>query len=153
MWIGAGIIGVMLLGLLGLLLLRRHRTNTAAEPEIAPAIAIAPMIAAAPIPDMPSLLRIRLTVIGPGPGTHYDLDIRERLVIGRHPNCDLSFSSDKQLSGTHCALLRQGERLLVEDLGSTHGTLVNGVPIHERYPIEDGDRLMLGRTELRISLR
>ena len=45
---------------------------------------------------------------------------------------------------THC------QQTIIRDLNSTNGTLVNGVPIHNDYPLRNGDLLLLGRTELRI---
>lgn len=49
-----------------------------------------------------------------------------RAVIGRRPDCHLLIADDDELSGTHCALVRVGDRLLLEDLGSTNGTHWSG---------------------------
>jgi pSer/pThr/pTyr-binding forkhead associated (FHA) protein len=39
---------------------------------------------------------------------------------------------------------------MIEDLGSTNGTQVNGVPIQAPYALADGDLIGLGRSELRV---
>lgn len=152
LWLAVGGAGLLLAILLIITILRyRHPRRRGALPP--PAAALAPTAApATPDPEPPGL-RVRLTVIGGNPSVHYDLTVQERLVIGRRSDCDLSLTGDDHLSGTHCALLRIDDRLLVEDLGSTHGTLVNGVPIHGRRALDAGDRLLIGRTDLRISLR
>ena len=49
-------------------------------------------------------------------------------------------------------MLVQSGRLFLKDLGSTNGTLVNGVPIQGLYPVDDGDRILLGKTELRLAI-
>jgi pSer/pThr/pTyr-binding forkhead associated (FHA) protein len=41
---------------------------------------------------------------------------------------------------------------LVEDLGSTNGTALNGSPISGQRRVADGDLILLGRTELRLTL-
>ena len=90
--------------------------------------------------------------VGVSPGQPYSLEIRDRAVIGRRPDCHLVITDDDLLSGAHCALVRVGDRLLLEDLGSTNGTQVNGVPIHGRHPLSDGDRIQVGRLDLRLCL-
>lgn len=74
-----------------------------------------------------------------------------QLVLGRQPGpTGLAIPGDGSISTRHCDLLVQSGRLFLKDLGSTNGTLVNGVPIQGLYPIDDGDRLLLGKTELRL---
>jgi pSer/pThr/pTyr-binding forkhead associated (FHA) protein len=53
---------------------------------------------------------------------------------------------DTYASQQHARVFPQGERFMVEDLGSTNGTYVNGRRIS--YPVElrDGDRVKIGKT-------
>jgi pSer/pThr/pTyr-binding forkhead associated (FHA) protein len=44
--------------------------------------------------------------------------------------------------------VRDGGEVVLEDLGSKHGTLVNGAPPTGRVLLHDGDRIRLGHTEL-----
>ncbi|NLM70665.1 MAG: FHA domain-containing protein [Synergistaceae bacterium] len=80
-------------------------------------------------------------------------EIRDRLVLGRRvaPSV-LVVPGDATISAKHCELQYTDGKLLVRDLDSSNGTMVNGVPIETSYPIEDGDRLTLGKTELRIRI-
>lgn len=67
--------------------------------------------------------------------------------VGRAVRAD--FIVDAPLvSRFHCRLTASGDgRLLVEDLGSTNGTFVNGVRISSAEA-GDGDRIGIGRVEL-----
>lgn len=70
------------------------------------------------------------------------------LEIGRE--CDGLRLGDPGVSRRHVRLERAGDRILVTDLGSTNGTLVNGVPITGPTSIGPGDRVLLGGTELSV---
>ncbi|MDQ5911497.1 MAG: hypothetical protein QG599_3595 [Pseudomonadota bacterium] len=145
---------IMVLAVVGVAFAVRRRRLAAppivvAAAEIPAPIPVSKTVAAAP--ELPGL-SVRLIPVGAGPGPVYTLNIRDRAVIGRRPDCHLVITDDDELSGTHCALVRNGDRLLLEDLGSTNGTQVNGVPIHGRHPLHDGDRIQLGHLDLRLSL-
>lgn len=51
----------------------------------------------------------------------------ERMTVGREPNCDVRFD-DPHVSRAHAVLQRRGDTVHVQDLGSTGGTSVNGIP-------------------------
>ena len=68
--------------------------------------------------------------------------------LGRAPRAD--FVVDAALvSRLHCRLTADDDRLEVVDLSSTNGTFVNDRRV-ERARVADGDRLRVGRIELRI---
>ncbi len=52
---------------------------------------------------------------------------------------------DARMSTTHARIVRKDGALLVEDAGSTNGTLVNGVAATDA-PLRDGDVIELGQT-------
>jgi Mg-chelatase subunit ChlD len=148
--LGAGL--ALLLALVGggAVLVRRRRAASAPAVTAAPAVRpAAKTVAAAPEPPG---LTVRLIPVGAGPRPALTLEVRDRAVIGRRPDCHLLIDDDDELSGTHCALVRVGDRLLLEDLGSTNGTQLNGVPIQGRHPLNDGDRIQIGRLDWRLSL-
>jgi hypothetical protein len=70
-----------------------------------------------------------------------DFDKAE-IIIGRGAGCDIRFESTA-VSLTHAKLFEEGRALIVEDLGSLGGTLVNGrlVP---RASLRSGDKLNIG---------
>ncbi|NCB25491.1 MAG: VWA domain-containing protein [Bacteroidia bacterium] len=106
------------------------------------------------IPKVPSL-RIELVVTGTSTaaGEKFTVNVADRFVLGRNSgNSALAIPGDGTISGRHCELIFSMGKLFVADLQSTNGTMVNGVPVKGEYPLNDGDRLMLGKTELRLRI-
>ncbi len=146
------IFAVGILGfLLALLLVYRQRlaSTQVAELEAYPQPQSA---VASSVPRAAPSYPIQFTVVsGMQKGRHFRLEMCERMTLGRAAQCDLTLDDDVEISSQHALLQRLGGKLILRDLNSTNGTLVNGVPIHNDYPLRNGDLLLLGRTELRIS--
>ena len=70
--------------------------------------------------------------------------IQPEIIIGRDPNVDLTIPSPA-VSRRHARLTRQGEGYLLEDLGSSNGTFLNGERLVERRSLKTGDQIQLGR--------
>ena len=68
----------------------------------------------------------------------------EAVECGRSPNVAIPIDDDAA-SRRHARIRRMGDTFVVTDLGSTNGTYVNDVIIHER-PLVDGDQIKIGRT-------
>lgn len=66
------------------------------------------------------------------------------IVIGRSADADLSFSDDTYLSGRHARVWAVDGVAMVEDLGSTNGTQVNGQRVDVATAIVPGDRVQMG---------
>jgi len=64
------------------------------------------------------------------------------LLIGRSMDADITLN-DRWASRRHCEIDFRDERLVVRDLGSKHGTIVNDCAIIES-PLLPGDRLTVG---------
>lgn len=64
-------------------------------------------------------------------------------VLGRSRGCALHFD-DPRLSRQHARFTLDGERLTVEDLGSSNGTLVNGDRVEGPMVLGPGDMLVIG---------
>jgi ABC-type multidrug transport system ATPase subunit/pSer/pThr/pTyr-binding forkhead associated (FHA) protein len=65
------------------------------------------------------------------------------MIFGRHPDCDQVLNYP-MISGRHARLSRQGRDLVIEDLGSSNGTFVNGNRIRAPEVIRPGDAIGLG---------
>jgi len=72
------------------------------------------------------------------------------IIIGRHSSCGMVIN-DAGISGQHCRISEDGGVLMIEDLGSTNGTIVNGMTIPGKTKLTSGDLIMLGNKEYRIS--
>ncbi len=88
--------------------------------------------------------RARLYVSdGAGAGLTIRLSDRPS-TIGRAPTCDIQLN-DAQASKEHARISWAGGGFLIEDLGSSFGTLVNGVKV-DRCSLNPLDRIAIGGT-------
>ena len=71
------------------------------------------------------------------------------LVLGRGSKCNLRVV-DRWASRRHCEIARNNEAIIVRDLGSRNGTLVNGRHITVTS-LKPGDRLTVGMTTFFVS--
>src|SRR5579883_503496 len=83
---------------------------------------------------------------------HHDLELSEgEFAIGRSAECQLSLD-DPLVSRRHALLAVTKESVVVEDLGSRNGVLVNGLRIGDKVRLTPGDRLLIGSQELMLLL-
>jgi hypothetical protein len=66
-----------------------------------------------------------------------------RFTIGREPACDMTLA-DETVSRWHASLVRADGSWLLDDLGSTNGTRVNGWRVTAPTPIAPGDCVSFG---------
>jgi hypothetical protein len=78
-------------------------------------------------------------------GDRRELDKR-RVLIGRSRECDIQLA-DANVSRRHAEIRQEGPTFWVVDLDSTNGIEVNGRRL-KRAKLEDGDRLVMGSTEM-----
>ncbi len=96
-------------------------------------------------------MKIRITVIrgrDEGRVRHFELDVADQVVIGRHEECDLPIW-DEAASRRHALVERSGDQLRLVDLGSSNGTRIEGERIRQ-VTLEGGERIAIGETELRV---
>lgn len=74
------------------------------------------------------------------------------VIVGRAPGADIVIAAS-YVSGRHARFSRLGENLIVEDLGSTNGTTVNGVIITGAEQLEEDDAVGIGDVIMRVNLR
>jgi hypothetical protein len=70
------------------------------------------------------------------------------LLLGRHRGCDLRFA-DPTVSRRHAQLRFRDGRWILQDLGSTNGTRVNGVAVG-RCELRPGDAVEVGELRLLV---
>lgn len=83
-------------------------------------------------------------------GRTYEGWLESELQVGRmgqQGEIPVLVLDDAAVSKKHCMFYRQGEQVMVKDLGSKNHTYVNGCRIQGAVPITEGDRLSLGNSE------
>jgi predicted component of type VI protein secretion system len=79
---------------------------------------------------------------GPAPGKVYSLETSE-VSIGREVGSDV-FINDEEVSRRHARLTSQFGDYVLEDLGSTNGTFLNGQRATGQRILKPGDTILLG---------
>jgi hypothetical protein len=77
-------------------------------------------------------------------GSAYDLS--DGALLGRGDSADIRLQ-DTFASSAHARLVPQGEVIVLEDLGSTNGTYLNGEPLRGPQPLHVGDSIRIGDSE------
>jgi hypothetical protein len=88
-------------------------------------------------------LRVQ-SAAGLAAGSAYDLS--EGALLGRGDQADIRLE-DGFASTQHARLMPQGDVMVLEDLGSTNGTYLNGEPLRGPAPLHAGDRIRIGDSE------
>jgi DNA-binding NtrC family response regulator len=84
-----------------------------------------------------------LVVSGPLQGREFIIG-KDTFLIGAEPNNDLTLN-DSAISRRHCEIQVRPEGTIVRDLGSTNGTIVQGVKVTEAF-LTQGTEFQLGTT-------
>lgn len=72
-----------------------------------------------------------------------ELEEGESVVVGRSARCDIPIAASRA-SRRHCRVVPGGGGHVVEDLGSTNGTTVNGAPFPQTQTLADRDVIDAG---------
>ncbi len=87
-----------------------------------------------------------IVLSGAGVGQMFRVD-PDGTVLGRGSKADVQLDDDG-ISRRQARIFEDGGRLIIEDLGSANGTLVNGVRLEGSRPLDDGDKIRLGTTTI-----
>ena len=79
-------------------------------------------------------------------------DILGPVVIGRSPSSDIVVD-EPYVSASHARFTLQGPALVLEDLGSTNGTMVNGHIIEQPVTLRENDEVQVGDVIMRVGRR
>lgn len=66
------------------------------------------------------------------------------VLIGRHPECDVTIEVSQKISRKHCFVAVSDNRCYVRDLESMNGVWVNGRRVTDSTLLRLGDELMIG---------
>ena len=82
-------------------------------------------------------------------GKEFQIDPPGECIIGRDTKCDICLKDTKS-SRHHARIHFEQDEALLEDMGSTNGTQLNGKPIFKTI-LHDNDEILIGDTLLKIS--
>jgi pSer/pThr/pTyr-binding forkhead associated (FHA) protein len=75
--------------------------------------------------------------------------VREEITIGRQEGNTIRLT-ERNVSRRHARLMRQNGHVVVEDLGSSNGTRINGERISGQSAVKDGDLIQIGDYDLAL---
>lgn len=97
----------------------------------------------------PETKKLRLLVTA-GPASGEQIDVDRELEIGRLTTGPGALAGDPELSRRHARIRQDDGAHVIEDLGSTNGTTVNGRLLTEPHVLSPGDTIEAGSTTLRV---
>jgi tRNA A-37 threonylcarbamoyl transferase component Bud32 len=104
---------------------------------------------AVPTPQAAEGVRLTLLVAA-GHAAGAELELGDELVIGRGASDQGRLGGDAGLSSEHARIARSPRGYLLEDLGSTSGTFLNGRRVAGPELIRAGDAITVGATTLMV---
>jgi pSer/pThr/pTyr-binding forkhead associated (FHA) protein len=72
----------------------------------------------------------------------------KEIIVGRSSDLDMVLVED-MVSRKHARIAYENEQIVIEDLGSTNGTFVNGEKIRRAH-LKEGDRVLIGTSILKV---
>ena len=73
-------------------------------------------------------------------------------ILGRSPSSDICIN-EPFVSASHARFSLQGPALIIEDLNSLNGTLVNGRQLVEPATLREGDEVQIGDVVMKVNRR
>lgn len=92
----------------------------------------------------------RLRVLEPPEDRGRSFELGDELTLGRAEGCQITLD-DTFVSQLHARIFRRDDQIVVEDLGSTNGTFLNGQKVTAPVVVRRGDRLQVGKTVMELA--
>lgn len=123
--------------------LRTEHRVVASPPAVVPAsAAVVAGTTTLPVGEMDERVGARLVVLAPPAVAGLVFDLQSETTIGRAPGCGVVVD-DARVSKLHARVFPSGGRWVVEDLGSTNGTLLNEQVLDFAKNVGPGDRIQV----------
>jgi hypothetical protein len=91
-----------------------------------------------------------LVLASPELGEGRTIEVTTPTVIGRDATSGIRLERDEFVSARHARIEPRPEGAMVDDLGSTNGTFVNGAKVKRAKLAKVGDVIKVGATELQV---
>lgn len=95
-------------------------------------------------------LKVSIDIIE-GPDKEKSLELSDKEVVIGRSKADLRIS-DKKVSGRHCKIYAEDDKVYLEDLGSTNGTFLGSKKVSKRIELKNLDVVTIGLTRIRLSI-
>jgi hypothetical protein len=82
-------------------------------------------------------------------GGEFPLRMNREIIIGRSSDLDMVLVED-MVSRRHAKITTTDTDILIQDVGSTNGTFVNGEKISGRARLAEGDRILVGTSIIKV---
>ena len=99
-------------------------------------------------PSSPAISQIIVTD-GTAPTTGRVYPLIGALEIGRGSSCSVVIPN-KFVSTNHARIFPQQDQWVLDDLGSTNGTFLNGAPVSSPQSLKAGDHIQIGDTYFEV---
>jgi pSer/pThr/pTyr-binding forkhead associated (FHA) protein len=91
-----------------------------------------------------------LVLTSPELGEGRTIEVTAPTVVGRDATSGIRLERDEFVSAKHARIEPRPEGAMVDDLGSTNGTFVNGTKLKRAKVAKVGDVIKIGATELQV---
>jgi pSer/pThr/pTyr-binding forkhead associated (FHA) protein len=91
-----------------------------------------------------------LVLASPELGEGRTIEVAAPTVVGRDAASGIRLEHDEFVSARHARIEPRPEGAMVDDLGSTNGTFVNGTKVKRAQLAKAGDVIKIGATELQV---
>src|SRR6476660_8010670 len=81
-------------------------------------------------------------------GGEFPLRMDREIVIGRSSDLDMVLVED-MVSRKHAKIATTGGQIVIQDMGSTNGTFVNGEKV-KKARLKEGDRILIGTSIIKL---
>ncbi len=92
----------------------------------------------------------RLTVVAPTSLSGSSFVLSPETTIGRASGCGVMID-DPRISKLHARMFFNGSHWIIEDLGSTNGTTLNGGPVTSPVTVDKGGLIQVGEVVMELS--
>jgi hypothetical protein len=81
-------------------------------------------------------------------GGEFPLRMDREIIVGRSSELDMVLVED-MVSRKHAKISASGDQIVIQDLGSTNGTFVNGEKV-KKARLKEGDRILIGTSIIKL---
>lgn len=87
------------------------------------------------------------------PVKRFEVPLSAPVLIGYHSGCQICLNYDETVSGNHCRIYGESGKFYVENLSKTNGTLMDGKRVVHTAEIYTGCVLVLGKLKMKVEIR